>query len=112
MGFARLHVFPYSSRPGTPAVRLPNQSPREERRARARVMRELGAEQARRFRQRFVGREMVVLWEQHRHDGLWIGLTDNYLRVASHTESNLHNRITITQLLSIQNGYLMGEVIE
>ncbi len=112
MEFARLHVFPYSPRPGTPAIRLPDQVLHQERQARARAMRELGDEQARRFRQRFVGREMAVLWEQHRDDGLWIGLTDNYLRVASRTDAILHNRITITQLLSTQNGYLRGEVIE
>jgi threonylcarbamoyladenosine tRNA methylthiotransferase MtaB len=112
MEFARLHVFPYSSRPGTPAARLPNQVARKERQARARAMRELGDEQARRFRQQFVGREMIVLWEQRQSNSLWIGLTDNYLRVASHTDANLHNQITITQLLSAQNGYLMGEVIE
>jgi threonylcarbamoyladenosine tRNA methylthiotransferase MtaB len=112
MGFARLHVFPYSPRPGTPATRLPDQVSHKERQARARAMRELGAEQARRFRQRFVGREMAVLWEQRRYDDLWVGLTDNYLRVASHTDANLHNQITATQLLSAQNGYLMGEVME
>jgi threonylcarbamoyladenosine tRNA methylthiotransferase MtaB len=112
MGFARLHVFPYSPRPGTPAIRLPDQVLHKERQARARVMRELGVEQARRFRRRFVGREMGVLWEQRRDDGLWIGLTDNYLRVASHTEDDLHNRITLTQLFGMRNGYLMGEVIE
>ncbi len=112
MGFARLHVFPYSPRPGTPATRLPDQVSHKERRARARAMRELGAEQARRFRQRFVGREMAVLWEQRRNDGLWVGLTDNYLRVASRADTNLHNRIASTQLLSMQNSYLIGEVVE
>nr|HID14294.1 MiaB/RimO family radical SAM methylthiotransferase [Anaerolineae bacterium] len=111
MEFARLHVFPYSPRPGTAAARLPDQVPRQVRRARACAMRELGAEQASRFRQRFVGREMAVLWEQRRHDGLWTGLTDNYLRVVTRAEGNLCNRLTATRLLTVQNGYLVGEVI-
>jgi threonylcarbamoyladenosine tRNA methylthiotransferase MtaB len=109
--FARLHVFPYSPRPGTPAARLPNQVRREIRAARARAMRELGDGQTLRFRQRFVGREMAVLWEQKRRDGLWTGLTDNYLRVAARAECDLHNQITATQLLATQNGYMVGEVI-
>jgi threonylcarbamoyladenosine tRNA methylthiotransferase MtaB len=109
--FARLHVFPYSPRPGTPAARLPNPVQREIRDARARVMRELGNGQALRFRQRFVGREMAVLWEQRRRDGRWTGLTDNYLRVVARTQCDLHNRITATQLLAAQDGHLVGEVV-
>jgi threonylcarbamoyladenosine tRNA methylthiotransferase MtaB len=110
MGFARLHVFPYSPRPDTAALHLPDQVVHRVRRARARAMRELGAEQAFRFRQRFVGREMMVLWEQRRRGGFWTGLTDNYLRVITHAEGNLHNRLTATRLVAMQNGHLMGEV--
>jgi len=102
---------PYSPRPGTAAARLPNQVVREVRNARARAVRELGAEQALRFRRRFVGREMAVLWEQRQRDGLWTGLTDNYLRVITRTEGNLHNTLTATRLLTAHNGYLVGEAI-
>jgi threonylcarbamoyladenosine tRNA methylthiotransferase MtaB len=111
LGFARLHVFPYSPRPGTPAACLPDQIAGEVREARARLMRETGAEQARRFRQRFVGRDMAVLWEQRRDDGLWAGLTSNYLRVVTRAESDLHNRLTAVRLLAAENGHLVGEVI-
>ena len=110
--FAQLHVFPYSSRPGTAAARLPDRVPRAERRARASAMRKLGAEQAQRFCQQFVRREMTVLWEHRRSDGSWPGLTDNYLRVVTQAEDHLHNRLTNTRLLASHNGHLMGEVIE
>jgi threonylcarbamoyladenosine tRNA methylthiotransferase MtaB len=111
MEFARLHVFRYSPRPGTAAARFPSRVPRRVCRARARAMRKLGAEQASRFRQRFVGREMSVLWERPRRDHLWTGLTDNYLRVFARTADNLHNRLTATRLLAVQDGRLMGRVI-
>ncbi len=111
MEFARLHVFRYSSRPGTAAVRYSGQVPRKVRSARARALRELGAEQASRFRQRFVGRKMEVLWEQRQRDGLWSGLTDNYLRVVTTATVDLRNRITATRLLTAQNGHLVGEVV-
>ena len=111
MEFARLHVFRYSPRPGTAAVRLPAQVSRGERDARARTMRELGAEQTHRFRQRFVGREMAVLWEQRRQDGLWAGLTDNYMKVVTRAADSLRNQLTATRLLAVQNGCLVGEVI-
>jgi threonylcarbamoyladenosine tRNA methylthiotransferase MtaB len=111
MAFARLHVFPYSPRPGTAAACLPGCVPHKTRDARARAMRELGAQQALRFRRQFVGREMPVLWEQRRRDGLWTGLTDNYLRVVTRAEDNLRNRLTATRLLAAQNGHLVGEVV-
>ena len=112
MEFARLHVFPFSPRPGTPAARMEGQVPMEVRRERARRMRELGAELAETFRRRFVGREMAVLWERRRADGLWHGLTDNYLRVVTRCPAGLHNRITRTRLLEVRDGMLVGEVIE
>jgi threonylcarbamoyladenosine tRNA methylthiotransferase MtaB len=110
--FARVHVFPYSPRPGTPAVRLSNQIPRAVRSARAQEMRGLAARQALRFRQQFVAREMAVLWEQRRADGLWTGLTDNYLRVVTPGHGDWHNRLTLTRLCAVQNDCLVGEVIE
>ena len=112
MEFARLHVFRYSPRPGTAAVRLPDQVSHEVSRERARAMRELGSEQAHSFRQRFVGREMAVLWERRRRDRLWAGLTDNYLRVVTRAADPLRNRLTATRLVALQNGYLVGEVVE
>jgi len=112
VGFARLHVFPYSPRPGTAAARLPGQVSREARRVWARAMRALGAEQAARFRQRFLGRQMAVLWEQRRRDGMWSGLTSNYLQVITRAEEDLHNRLTPTRLVATQNGCLVGEVLQ
>jgi len=112
MEFARLHVFRYSPRPGTAAVRLPDQISHEVSRGRARAMRELGSRQAHSFRQRFVGREMAVLWERRRRDRLWAGLTDNYLRVVTRAADPLRNRLTATRLVALQNGYIVGEVVE
>jgi threonylcarbamoyladenosine tRNA methylthiotransferase MtaB len=120
MAFARLHVFPYSPRPGTPAARLPGQVRRRERRARSQAMRRLGSELAACFRRRFIGREMDVLWEHRRDDGAWPGLTDNYVRVlndandandAKGTEAYLFNQITKTRLIGERNGRLLGEVV-
>lgn len=112
MGFARLHVFPFSPRPGTPAARLPDQVPVSVRRERARRMRELGRRLAETFQRRFVGRQMDVLWEGRGPDGLWHGLTDNYLEVVTLFASGLRNRITPTRLVALHNGLFIGEVIE
>ena len=73
-------------------------------------MRDMGDEGASRFRQRFVGRKMMVLWEGKRRDGWWTGLTDNYLRVCGRGD-DLYNHLTATRLLGVRDGHLVGEVI-
>ncbi|HHH42006.1 MAG TPA: tRNA (N(6)-L-threonylcarbamoyladenosine(37)-C(2))-methylthiotransferase MtaB, partial [Chloroflexi bacterium] len=63
IGFAKLHVFPYSPRPGTAAARMADQVPQAVKVARGRAMRHLGERMARAFRERFLGRTLPVLWE-------------------------------------------------
>ena len=111
MEFARLHVFRFSSRPGTPAVKLPGRVGHRVSRERARRMRVLGKRMARAFRERFVGEEMEVLWEHRRPDGRYHGLTDNYLHVVASSSDDLYNRITRTRLVAVDGGALEGEVV-
>jgi threonylcarbamoyladenosine tRNA methylthiotransferase MtaB len=111
MAFARLHVFPFSPRPGTAAARMPGQVPAEVKAARSRALRRLGARQARAFHERFVGRTLPVLWETSNDDGGWRGLTDNYLTVTTSCTADLANRITPTRLIETVGQGLRGEVI-
>jgi threonylcarbamoyladenosine tRNA methylthiotransferase MtaB len=78
-----LHVFPFSPRPGTPAAAMGNQVPAPERERRAGVLRELGREKARAFRERHVGRTVraLVQGQPGRRRGATHGLTGNYLTV-------------------------------
>ena len=85
MQFSDLHVFPYSRRPGTSAVYLPDQvaeSTSKERMGRALAMTRQSFE---RFRLAQLGTTHPVLWEGRRPAGgreRQLGLTDNYIRVA------------------------------
>ncbi len=103
IGFARGHVFPYSARPGTPAASLPHQVAPPEKQNRAARMREVVRCTATRFRERFVGQTVKVLWE-HRRNGLWRGLTDNYTRVTTHSEQDLAGKITPVRLTAVTDG--------
>lgn len=111
MDFARLHVFPYSPRPGTAAARMPDPVRADVKTARSRAMRQLGAQQARAFHCRFLGRTLPVLWETTKENSVWCGHTDNYLNVITRCEANLANRITRTRLVEPVNHGLQGEVI-
>ncbi|NLH09526.1 MAG: tRNA (N(6)-L-threonylcarbamoyladenosine(37)-C(2))-methylthiotransferase MtaB [Chloroflexi bacterium] len=114
MDFARLHVFPYSKRPGTAAARMPNQVPPEvvaERKARMLAHSDAQWEA---FQARHVGRTYDVLWESARGatpDGfIWSGLTGNYLRVVTTSPADLANTITPARLLKVGDDGVLAEV--
>jgi len=112
MNFARLHVFPYSARAGTPAVRLPDHVVKSVRTARAAQMRALGQRLAAVYRARFIGQTLDVLWERQGDGGQWRGLTDNYVAVVIESERDLCNRITQTRLVALENDVLRGEIVD
>ena len=100
-----LHVFPYSDRPDTEASRMSGKVHGETVRARARAVREIGAELAARFRLSQLGATRPALTI----DGGRLAVTDNYLKVqipSSHPE-NARVRVRITSIAP-----LCGEVAE
>jgi len=120
MGFARAHVFKYSPRPGTLAAAMPHQVPPEVKEARSEAMMELAKRSSERFRRRFIGRTMEVLWEKSKGQrrrakgqglSIWSGLTDNYIRVMAESESDLTNTITPTELIGLTPEGMRGRVM-
>lgn len=79
-GFARVHVFPYSRRPGTPAAARPNQVPGAVKKERARLMQAVADEIAAAYHASFLGETVPVLFETKKN-GIADGLTDTYIRV-------------------------------
>lgn len=116
VGFAHMHIFPYSARAGTAAARFGSQVPEAERKRRVHVLTALDAELGQAVRAGFVGSIRPVLWES-REDGtspaVWSGLTDNYLRVlaAAPPDMDLHNRITAVRLLHPDTDTLWGALV-
>lgn len=80
MGFARMHVFPYSARRGTPAAQRTDQVPPPVRRERAARMQALAEELAEAYHRSMLGAVAEVLFETCA-DGVTDGLTETYVRV-------------------------------
>jgi threonylcarbamoyladenosine tRNA methylthiotransferase MtaB len=80
MNFARMHVFPYSRRTGTPAAKRTDQVPEPVKKERVHRMQALATRKTAEFHKMFLGREMDVLFETN-HEGITDGLTNNYVRV-------------------------------
>lgn len=82
LDLAGLHVFRYSGRPGTPAVRMAGQVPEPERKARAATLLAVAAECKARFAARSIGRQRRVLFEERVADGRWVGHAEDHVLVA------------------------------
>ncbi len=101
--FADGHVFAFSPREGTPAAEYPDQVPNKIRKQRSAQIRAILAADRERYRRKFIGSELVVLWEMveksSNHSWSAAGLTDNYLRVAAESNREIWNtfsRVRIT----------------
>lgn len=79
---AYLHVFPYSSRPGTVAAGMPGHLPAGIVKARAEEIRLLGERKKREFAARFLQQELLLLVQGGGKNGAASGLSRNYLSVT------------------------------
>ena len=90
--FAKIHVFPFSVREGTKAASMKEQIPNEEKKKRVHILTEVSNELEKKYRNKFVGREMEVLFE-NKKDDYFIGHTSNYLEVKIKSDKNLKNKL-------------------
>ena len=107
--FTYLHVFTYSSRPGTPSAQMPDQVPVQVARERNRMLRNLATQKKQEFMQSFVGRDLEAI-TLTRFDGARTeALTDNFLklRVAGHHAANL---IVAVRVHDASNDGLIGHI--
>ena len=107
-GFAQMHIFPYSVRPGTKAAKMRQltMAVKEERAARAA---EVAEEMHTAYLASCVGKTFAVLFEQEK-DGKFVGHAPNYMEVAAQG-SNLHNVVRNVRITAVEGGALTGEIV-
>ena len=110
VGFAAMHVFPYSRRPGTKAAALPGQLPRAVKERRAGEAQAVAAQMQADYLDAQVGRTLPVLFETARADGLWQGHSDNYCEVQARGE-NLHGIIKNVQITARKGKKIVGNIV-
>ena len=98
-----LHVFPYSERPGTMALRIPHIVPQREKQQRVARMIALSDKKQRAFIERYVGTVRPVLMEQPHGQGPMHGFTDNYIKVNMPPCQALVNKVVDVKLLKIND---------
>ena len=105
LDITRLHVFPYSERPGTKAVLMGGVVDKEERHRRVACLTALSDSKMAGFMERMKNTVRQVLWEhpvaeEGVSDGLISGLTDNYIRVVAKGPESMCNHITPVRLIA------------
>jgi len=108
IGFARIHVFPYSRREGTVADRMPGQLTDTVKQARAKRLIEVGNKLEEEYVQSVVGQEQEVLFETQGEDGLSTGYTRCYVRVRAKAQPGALNTVKI---LSVSGKTAFGETL-
>ena len=111
MEFARIHVFPYSPRPGTEAARMRPQVAAKVKKQRSQQMLSLAKESAQNFYQLFLGETMMVLWEKQT-GGIWSGHTDNYIKVYTRSSEDLTNKLLPVKMVEVGVDGVWGEVVK
>ncbi len=109
IGFAQMHIFPYSRRPGTPADKMPDQIPPEVKERRAAEAASLAGELSRAYRARMLGKVYPVLFEQP-EDGAFAGHAPNYVKVCVPGEG-LHNRLAPVRICALSGEGVTGELL-
>lgn len=111
IGFAKVHVFAYSRRPGTVAYSAPDQLTKEVKDRRSRAMIEVTLGTMREFFQRQVGQTAGVLFERECAPGVYEGYTENYTPVTVSSEQPLHGQILPVRITSAGEDGCTGELL-
>ena len=107
-GFADMHIFPYSRRPGTPADKMPGQHSNAVKEERSRAAIAVAEEMSQAYRQALIGSTQSVLFEEA--DGeFYTGHTPNYMKVYVKA-ADLHNQIHAVRITGLHADGLLGTV--
>lgn len=112
LSISRLHVFPYSERPGTRAlVDIDYVVDQAEKHRRSEIMCAVSDAKLHDFHQSFLGTVRPVLVEHSSHNGVMGAFTDNYIRVSLPDNPALYNQIVDVRLESVEPEGMKGVVV-
>lgn len=111
IGFSRVHIFPYSKRPGTKAANMPNQIPSEIKKERAKIMSNAAKKSTEKFLKNQQNKILQVLFETN-SEGIYKGYSKNYCLVKVKFNSNICGKIKNVKITNFEKQYLIGTIID
>lgn len=109
-GFAKMHIFPYSKRKGTPAEKMPNQVEEQVKQERAARLAELDKDMQHEALSYWVGKDVTVQFEQPVDDTHVEGLCGAYMRVVVKGSQELCDQIRTVHIIGVEDDFLVGEL--
>jgi threonylcarbamoyladenosine tRNA methylthiotransferase MtaB len=108
--FSYFHVFTYSPRPGTAAMKLPDPLPIAVARQRAKKLAELSRLKRLAFAERYIGSTLSVLFESGSTDGFQFGTTANFLKVGVPSNADLANDLKMVSIIGASDSWAIGQL--
>lgn len=115
IGFSKIHVFPYSVRPGTKAAEMKNQVSENIKAQRAKIMKSAGSQLTERFMKTQVGMTVPVLFERESSPEFHQGFTPNYTLIkipAKKSEKSLRRMIFYVKIVESKKDCCIGELVK
>ena len=110
-GFSKIHIFPFSPRKGTPAASFSGVVSEKVKQRRAVELAEVDRESHEKYCESMLDKTVTVLFEQESAEGLWEGLSGNYVRVYAKSEDNLSGKIRKITLKDLYKDGMIGEIL-
>lgn len=110
-GFSKIHIFPFSPRKGTPAASFSGVVSEKVKQRRAVELAEVDRESHEKYCESMLDKTVTVLFEQESAEGLWEGLSGNYVRVYAKSEENLSGKIRKITLKDLYKDGMIGEIL-
>ena len=107
-GFADMHIFPYSRRPGTPADKMSGQHDNATKEARSRAAIAVAAQMSENYRKSLIGTQQAVLFEEE-EGGFFTGHAPNYVKIYAKGE-NLHNQVRNVTITALHADGVLGKI--
>ncbi|MBH0200882.1 MAG: tRNA (N(6)-L-threonylcarbamoyladenosine(37)-C(2))-methylthiotransferase MtaB [Nitrospira sp.] len=108
--FSYLHVFPYSSRPGTAALRIKQRVPSASVKKRTDLLLDLDRAKRLAFHNKQIGKTVSVLFETGTRDSYRVGTTPNFTRVAVTETGDLQNQILPVTITAAADRFTFGHL--
>ncbi|WP_353894344.1 tRNA (N(6)-L-threonylcarbamoyladenosine(37)-C(2))-methylthiotransferase MtaB [Proteinivorax hydrogeniformans] len=107
--FSDIHVFKYSLREGTKASKMSNQVPSDIKDIRSKKLTALANELKEEYNQKFIGKELDVLFEQH-SNGWVFGHSSNYIKVYCAKKKDIIGDLRSVSIKDLQDDGVFGEI--
>ena len=110
VGFAKVHVFPYSPRRGTVAAKMPDQIDEKVKKDRAKKMQTTEKKLEKAYLLSIVGKTLKVLFETEKGKGVFEGHAENYMPVRVKSDTDITGQIVDVKILEVKDGCLIGKM--